>query len=70
MTTSATLQVLWGLPVLASTLGVFYLVIRWLQQQHVPGVVFAALLGGLAALSFSLSAKVALRGIVYRSWSR
>ena len=67
LTTGMTLQVLWAVPVCLASCGAAYAIVTWLQQtHHVGGIAFAALGGGLFGGAFSLSAKVALRGIVFR----
>jgi hypothetical protein len=64
--TTFTLSALWSIPVSAIALSVMYIAITWLQQsQEITGVIRAGLMGGIVALSFSITANVALRGIVF-----
>ena len=64
--TKFTLFALWSFPVGVIVVGVMYVAITWLQQsQAITGTVRAGLIGGIVALAFSLTANVALRGIVF-----
>ena len=65
-----TWRVLWALPALAISCGAMYLGATWLKEQGYSGsALLSGFIGGMAGLSFGVSTKVALRGLIYKTES-
>lgn len=69
LTTAITPQVLWAVPTCALAFGLVFLVLTWLRQSDwLHGAAFGGAFGGLFGGAYAISAKVAMKGIVYRPW--
>lgn len=64
---AVTCRVLWALPAMVTALEAYYLILQWIKlSTGIPGIVRAALAGGLGSLCLGITLGVARRAFVFR----